>query len=168
MEIAFIGVGFMGYGIALNLLKAEHAVRVIAHHNREPIEKMVNKGAAEASDYRELLYGAEVVFSCVSTAEQLEKVVTSSEPLLNTVDLWIDCTTSRPEVAEKMAALLKTHNVDFVDAPVTRSPADAEKGRLVSLVGAEPEVFQRVRPLIACYSESISHLALWDRDSELN
>lgn len=158
MEIAFLGVGFMGYGIALNLIKKGHRVRVIAHHRRERIEKLVREGAVEVEDYPELLDGAEAVFSCVATAGQLEVVVDRALAFLDSVTLWIDCTTSRPGVAEKVAGLLKKHGVDFVDAPVTRSPRDAEMGRLVSLVGAEPELYQRALPLIQCYSESITRL----------
>ncbi len=158
MEIAFFGVGFMGYGIALNLMKAGHTVRVIAHRHRERIEKLVGEGAIEAEDYQELLEGAEAVFSCVSTADQLEVVVDRAESQLGSVTLWIDCTTSRPETAKRIASRLEVYGIEFVDAPVTRSPLDAEAGRLVSLVGADPILYQKVRPLIACYSESITHL----------
>jgi len=157
MHIAFFGVGFMGYGIAHNLLKAGHTVRVIAHHNRDRIDKLVQTGAVEYREYHDLLHGAEVVFSCVGTAEQLEIIVDRADSFLDSTNLWVDCTTSLPTVAKKISRHLKTKGVDFVDAPVTRSPQDAAAGKLVSLVGAEPEVFQRVQPLISCYSESIIH-----------
>lgn len=158
MEIAFIGAGFMGYGIALNLLKKNHKVRVIAHRNRERIEKLVAHGAVEVDSYEELLQQAEAVVSCVSTAEQFEKVVDLAEPFMAKVALWIDCTTSRPDVALRTAERFSKCGVDFVDAPVTRGPEDAKAGRLVSLVGADNEVYQRAYPLIDCYSESITHL----------
>jgi 3-hydroxyisobutyrate dehydrogenase-like beta-hydroxyacid dehydrogenase len=158
MEIAFIGAGFMGYGIALNLLRSGHGVRVIAHHNRERIDKLVLQGAVEAESYENLLNQADAVISCVSTAQQYEKVLDRAEPFLETVTLWVDCTTSRPEVAEKAAHRLGLCGVSFADAPVTRGPKDAEAGRLVSLVGAKPEVYEMVYPLISCYSESIVHL----------
>ncbi|MDT8420732.1 MAG: NAD(P)-dependent oxidoreductase [Desulfuromonadales bacterium] len=158
MNIAVIGAGFMGYGIALNLLKNKHAVRVIAHRNRAKVEKLVTHGAIEVASYEDLLRQADAVVSCVSTAEQLEKVVDQAEPFLETVTLWLDTTTSRPEVAEKIALRLIARGVDFADAPVTRGPGDAEAGRLVSLVGASPEVYERACPLLACYSETIIHL----------
>lgn len=158
MNIAFIGAGFMGYGIALNLLRNNHELRVIAHRNRERIEKLVVQGAQEVDSYEKLLHQSEAVVSCVSTAEQFEKVVDSAEPCLALGTLWIDCTTSRPEVAEKTADRLRGHGVDFVDAPVTRGPEDAEAGRLVSLVGADQKTYERAYPLIDCYSESITHL----------
>jgi 3-hydroxyisobutyrate dehydrogenase-like beta-hydroxyacid dehydrogenase len=158
MEIAFIGAGFMGYGIALNLCNHHQTVRVIAHRNHRPIEQLVKIGAVEVDTYEQLLDQAEAIISCVSTAEQFEKVVDQAEPFLKTVKIWIDCTTSRPEVAEKTARRLSASGVGFVDAPVTRGPKDAEAGRLISLVGAEDEVYKRAYPLISCYSESITHL----------
>ena len=71
MQIGFIGAGFMGYGIAHNLLKAGHSLRVIANRKRENIERLVSQGATEAQNYVELLSGAEAAFSCVGTAEQI-------------------------------------------------------------------------------------------------
>lgn len=158
MVIAFIGAGFMGYGIALNLLRKNHAVRVIAHRNRERVEQLVSHGAVEVDTYEKLLDQADAVISCVSTAEQFQKVLDQAEPILKTVTLWLDCTTSRPDVAEKAALRLSSCGVGFADAPVTRGPKDAEDGRLISLVGAEPEVYEKAHALIACYSESIIHL----------
>jgi 3-hydroxyisobutyrate dehydrogenase-like beta-hydroxyacid dehydrogenase len=155
MQIGFIGAGFMGYGIASNLLKAGHSLRVIANRKRENIERLVRHGAAEAKDYVELLAGAEAVVSCVGTAEQIEAVVNSAEPHLDKNLLWIDCTTSKPQTAIKLHRRLEKFKVDFMDAPVTRGPKDAEAGRLVSFVGADQSVYEEARPLIACYSESV-------------
>jgi 3-hydroxyisobutyrate dehydrogenase-like beta-hydroxyacid dehydrogenase len=158
MQIAFIGVGYMGYGIALNLLKAGHSLRLIAHRRRENIEKLVSQGAAEAQDYTELLAEAEAVVSCVGTAEQLEAVVDKAERHLEQAGLWIDCTTSKPGTAAELHRRLKKRGVDFMDAPVTRGPKEAAAGQLVSFVGADPAVFERARPLIACYSESVTRI----------
>ena len=158
MQIAFIGAGFMGCGIALNLMKSGHLLRVIANRKRNNIEKLVKQGATEALSYDELLAGAEAVVSCVGTADQIENIVTKSEPHLEKNALWIDCTTSRPQTAVAIAIRLKKIQVDFVDAPVTRGPKDALAGRLISFVGADKPEFEKAQPLIACYSESVTHI----------
>jgi len=158
MQIGFIGAGLMGYGIALNLVKSGHSLRLIAHRKRDNIEKLTGQGATEAQDYRELLAGAEAVVSCVGTAEQIEAVVNQAEAHLKTNVLWIDCTTSKPRTAAKLHQRLNKRGVDFMDAPVTRGPRDAEAGRLISFVGAEPAVFEKARPLIACYSEAVTRI----------
>lgn len=59
MQIGFIGAGYMGYGIALNLLKSGHSLRVVANRRRERVEKLVAQGAVEAHDYAELLADTE-------------------------------------------------------------------------------------------------------------
>ena len=158
MQIGFIGAGFMGYGIALNLMTSEHLLRVIANRNRDNIENLVNQGATEARDYNELLAGAEAVVSCVGTADQIDHIVTRSEPHLEKNVVWIDCTTSKPQTAVAISRRLKKIGVDFVDAPVTRGPKDALAGRLISFVGADKPQFERVRELIACYSETVTHI----------
>jgi len=158
MKIGFIGAGFMGYGIAHNLLKSGHLLRVIANRKRDNIKKLVGQGATEARNYHELLMGAEAVVSCVGTAEQIEEVVARAEQHLEKNVLWIDCTTSRPQTAVTLHRRLKKLEVDFMDAPVTRGPKEAEAGRLISFVGADPAVFEKARPLIACYSESVTHI----------
>ncbi|MGV7224320.1 MAG: NAD(P)-dependent oxidoreductase [Nitrospinales bacterium] len=158
MQIGFIGAGLMGYGIALNLLKSGHLLRVIANRKRDNIEKLVSQGATEARDYNDLLAGAEAVISCVGTADQIEHIVTRSEPHLVKNVVWIDCTTSRPQTAVAISLRLNKIGVDFVDAPVTRGPKDALAGRLISFVGANKLQFEKVRPLVACYSESVTHI----------
>jgi 3-hydroxyisobutyrate dehydrogenase-like beta-hydroxyacid dehydrogenase len=159
MEIAFFGAsGLMGFGIAANLLRNGHRVRVLAHRNRGRLAELVTGGAVEARSLPDLLAGSEAVVSCVSTAEQFERVVADAEPYLATVKIWIDCTTSRPEVAVSTERRLRERGIAFVDAPVTRGPRDAEAGRLVSLVGAADEVYPAAAVLISCYSESLVHL----------
>jgi 3-hydroxyisobutyrate dehydrogenase-like beta-hydroxyacid dehydrogenase len=50
-NIGFIGVGYMGYGIAKNILKAGHKLFVVANKNQEPIEKIVSEGATEVANF---------------------------------------------------------------------------------------------------------------------
>ena len=158
MQIGFLGAGLMGYGIALNLMTSGHLLRVIANRKRDNIEKLVSQGAIEARHFNDLLGGAEAVVSCVGTADQIDHIVTRSEPHLEKNVVWIDCTTSKPQTAVAISFRLKKIGVDFVDAPVTRGPKDALAGRLISFVGADKPVFERIRPLVACYSETVTHI----------
>jgi 3-hydroxyisobutyrate dehydrogenase-like beta-hydroxyacid dehydrogenase len=126
----------MGYGIALNLLKAGHSLQLIANRRRENIEKLVDQGAAEAQDYAELLAGAEAVVSCVGTAEQIKAVVEKAEGHLEEDSLWIDFTTSRSRTALEIYQRLKKRGVDFFGCAgdprsqrCRRRPADSICGR---------------------------------------
>jgi len=128
MQIGFIGAGFMGYGIACNLLKSGHSLRVIANRKRDNIEKLTAQGATEAKGYLELLEGTEAVVTCVGTAEQMEEIVSRAESHLEKNALWIDCTTSKPQTAIELHIRLHNLEVDFMDAPVTPR-AEGRRGR---------------------------------------
>ena len=52
-NIGFIGVGYMGYGIAKNILKHKNNLFVIANKNRKPIEKIINDGAEEVKSFED-------------------------------------------------------------------------------------------------------------------
>ena len=54
MKVGFIGVGYMGYGIAKNLIKHGHKLIVVANKNRIPIDKIVYDGAVEVKNFEEL------------------------------------------------------------------------------------------------------------------
>ena len=62
LKIGFIGVGFMGYGMALNLIKQKLDLTIIAHKNRVPIDKLIQKGAKEVDDIQELAKKCNVIY----------------------------------------------------------------------------------------------------------
>jgi 3-hydroxyisobutyrate dehydrogenase-like beta-hydroxyacid dehydrogenase len=70
----------------------------------------------------------------------------------------IDCTTSEPVSTDRIVAECKAKGVSFVDAPLARSPKEAEEGRLNAMVGAEPDVFPSVEPVLKAFCENIFHV----------
>ena len=159
-RVGFIGVGMMGHGIAKNLLAKGFPLAVLGHRNRAPVEDLVARGATEARTPRQLAENCSVVFLCVSGPPQVEAVVYGDDGILGGCRagfVLIDCTTSNPALTRRIAADLEGRGAAMADAPVTRAPKDAEAGRLNSLVGASPELFARIRPLLETYSESVFH-----------
>ena len=66
-NIGFIGVGYMGYGIAKNILKNKNKLYVIANKNRQPIEKIVKEGAEEVNSFEEFANkNLDALFMCVT------------------------------------------------------------------------------------------------------
>jgi 3-hydroxyisobutyrate dehydrogenase-like beta-hydroxyacid dehydrogenase len=157
VRIGFIGVGLMGQGMVMRLLKGGHDVAVVAHRNRAPIEAVLKQGAQEASSLRALAEHAELIFVCVNNAETVERIVGSMLPHLRQGQIVIDGTTSRPETSKKLAAALAARGVAFADAPMTGGPEQVKSGEAGALVGAEPQIFQRIAPVIACYCDRIEH-----------
>lgn len=159
-NVGFIGVGMMGHGMARNILEKGFDLTVLGHRNRGPVDDLVRRGAAEASSPRELAERTDAVFLCVTGAPEVEALVLGEGGVIEGCrpgSVVVDCTTSQPAVTRKIAGELAERGTFMVDAPVTRAPKDAEAGRLNSLVGAEPETLERIRPVLETYSDTITH-----------
>jgi 3-hydroxyisobutyrate dehydrogenase-like beta-hydroxyacid dehydrogenase len=157
MRIGFIGVGLMGEGIVVNLLKAKHELTVLSHRNRAGIESVLGMGAREAKSLADLAAGRELIMLCVSTAKVVGELVTSLKPYFEPGQIVIDCTTSAPELTRRLAGDLSRHGVALVDAPMTGGPEQVRAGEAGALVGAEDAVFATVEPVIRSYCSKVAH-----------
>ena len=160
-RIGFVGVGLMGHGMAKNLLKNGFEVTVMAHKNRKPIEDLVAQGAAEATSPKGVTERSDVVILCVTGAPQVEQVVYGKSGVLEAVRqglTLLDCSTSEPALCERVAKDLAEHGADYADAPLARSPAEAEAGKLNTMVGADERVFGAVRPILEAFCENIFYM----------
>lgn len=147
-RLGFIGAGVMGRGMASRLLAAGWPLTVIAHKNREPIEDLVGKGAQEAATYVQLAAASEVLILCVSNSQVVDEVVGALQPALRPGMLLVDMGTSRPDSTRTLHASLARAGVSLVESPVTGGVKQAATGELGALVGADPEAFEAVRPLL--------------------
>ena len=80
-RIGFVGIGLMGHGMAVNLIKGGHQLTVIAHRNRKPVDDLVARGAREAKSRAELATGQDAIFICVTGSPQVEEVMAEIEPV---------------------------------------------------------------------------------------
>jgi 3-hydroxyisobutyrate dehydrogenase-like beta-hydroxyacid dehydrogenase len=158
-RIGFIGAsGLMGHGMAKNLLARGHALSLTVHRNRERLADLLAAGATEQPDAAALAAASEVVFICVTGSPQVEAVMGGERGLLAGAAkglLVVDCSTSEPDSTARLRETAAAAGVDFVDAPLARTPVEAEAGRLNVMVGAEPEVFARLEPLLRCLAENV-------------
>ena len=160
MQVGFIGLGMMGRGMARNILGGGFSLSVLAHHNRTAVDALVAQGATEAPTPNALAQSCDIVLLCVSGSPQVEKIVYGDGGILKGARpgfILVDCTTSDPTSTVRIAADLAARGAHMADAPVTRAPADAEAGRLNSLIGATAQTFETIRPVIESYSEAIAH-----------
>lgn len=158
LRVGFIGLGYMGHGMARNILAAGFPLTVMAHRKREAVEDLVAKGAVEVSSARDLAARSDVVILCVTGAEQVDDLVRRSGGLAEGAGagtIVVDCTTSAPDTLR--ALIGDFPDLRFVDAPLGRSPREAWAGRLAIMVGAAPEVLDTVRPVFESFADSILH-----------
>jgi 3-hydroxyisobutyrate dehydrogenase-like beta-hydroxyacid dehydrogenase len=159
--IAFIGLGMMGHGMARNLLAKGFALRFAVHRNRANLQDLLDAGAQEVESRAELVRGADAVILCVTGSPQVEEVVYGKDGLLAAAGpglTVIDTSTAEPGSTTRIRNDFAARGVTFIDAPLTRTPKEAEEGRLNTMVGAAPEDFERVRPVLAAFCENIFHV----------
>jgi 3-hydroxyisobutyrate dehydrogenase-like beta-hydroxyacid dehydrogenase len=158
-RIGFIGIGLMGHGMEKNLLAKGHALAFLAHRNRARLADLLALGASEARSPADLARAADVVILCVTGTPQVEANVYGG--LLEAArpgQVFIDCSTSIPESTDRIRADFEKKGARFVDAPLARTPLQAEEGKLNCMVGADDKTLAEIRPVLETFCENIFHV----------
>ncbi|HTT10785.1 MAG TPA: NAD(P)-dependent oxidoreductase [Burkholderiaceae bacterium] len=161
-RIGFIGAsGLMGHGMARNLLLKGHALALAVHRNRERVADLLGAGARECASARELAGTSDVVVVCVTGSPEVEAAVAGPEGVLSGARpglIVVDCSTSEPASTARLRATAERAEVRLIDAPLARSPVEAEQGRLNVMVGADAADFARIEPVLRCFAENVFHV----------
>lgn len=158
MRVGYIGVGLMGHGAARNIVEKGYPLVVMGHNNRAPVDDLIRRGAVEAKTPAEVAAAVDVVFTCLPSSAEVEATVTEPGGLLEAMRagmIHVDSTTADPVSTRNLGALYATRGCRLVDAPVGRTPREAEAGKLNTFVGGDADAVARVRPIIACYADTI-------------
>lgn len=161
MKIGFIGLGYMGHGMAKNLLQKGFDLTVKGNRNRAPVESLLGMGATEAATAAEMAGSVDVLHLCLSNSPQVEAVILGPGGVLEGARdglIVVECSTSDPASTERLAAALAEKGAILVDAPLGRTPKEAEAGTLDAMVGATPEVFAMLKPVIEAWAANITHV----------
>jgi len=159
-SVGLIGVGLMGHGIGKNIVAKGYPLTVLAHRNRAPVEDLLAKGAKEVKSARELAQASDVIILCVTGSPQVEETIFGKDGVLEGLrsgTVVVDCSTAEPGSTMKVAAAIAGKRGRFVDAPLVRTPKEAEEGRLGVMTGGDPEVIKEIRPILECFAEAIVH-----------
>lgn len=160
-SIGFIGLGLMGHGMAKNIIESGYPLTVMGHRNRKPIEDIIGRGATEVKSAKEIAENASIIFLCVTGSAQVEAIVRGEDGLkagLKKGSVVVDCSTADPNSTLALAAELEEMGVDYVDAPLGRTPKEAWEGTLDTMVGANDAVFERIRPVLDTWAGKIVHI----------
>ena len=159
-RIGIVGAGLMGHGIAKNLVEKGFPLAVRGHRNRVPIDDLVKRGATEVKTNADLARASDIVILCVTGAPEVEDVIFGVDGIAGAArpgTIVVDTSTSEPSTTAKMREALAKQDVRFVDAPLARTPVEAEQGRLNTMVGADDSTFAELKPVLAAYCENIVH-----------
>ena len=159
-RVAFFGVGLMGEPMAAHLLDAGHGVAVVAHRSRAGVERLVGKGAVEASTALEAVERTELAIMMLPTADEVEDVLFGAGGAARAMApgyTVIDMGTSFPPQTRRLAARVAERGGRFLDAPVTGGTKGARDGTLTIMVGGDAATLESVRPLLAAMGSQIYH-----------
>ena len=160
-RIGLIGLGLMGHGIGRNLLKGGYSLTIRGNVNRKPVQSLVGLGALESDSLAALTLASDIIILCVTGSPQVESLMYGADGILASGrpgQIVIDCSTSEPSSSERINTDLQAAGITFVDAPLGRTPAEAEAGKLNTMVGATPEVLELIRPVLQSFCENIIHV----------
>ena len=157
-RIGFAGIGLMGHGMARNIVEKGYDLTVIAHRNRAPLDDLITRGATEAATPADLAAASDIVFLCLTGSAEVSQVVAAMKPGLRNGAVIVDCSTNEPTVTERLSQEMAKIGVHYADAPVSRTPKEAWAGTLDCMVGATPQVFARIQPVISTWAAKIVHI----------
>ena len=159
MKIAFIGLGNMGGPMARNLVKAGHALAVFDVVQRN-VDALTAVGATAAASAQQAAAQAELVVTMLPSSPHVKSVYLGEGGVLAGVAAGvplIDSSTIDPHTAREVAQAAAKHGNPMADAPVSGGTGGAEAGTLTFMVGAEPSLFEKVRPILANMGKNIAH-----------
>ena len=158
-KIGFIGLGYMGVGMATNIIKKGWPLTVMAHRSRTNLETLVGLGATEARTPKAVAEASDIVVLCVTGSPQVEETINGENGLAaaNKPLMVIDCSTSNPSVTVRLAEELAAKNITLIDAPLGRTPKDAMEGNLDVMAGGSEEDFARARTVIEAFAGRVTH-----------
>jgi 3-hydroxyisobutyrate dehydrogenase len=159
MKIAFIGLGNMGAPMALNLLKAGHALTVF-DLNAHAVQSLTDAGARAATTPKAAATDAGYVITMLPAAAHVKAVLTGEDGILAGIAknvTIIDSSTIDPASVKAFAELAKENGNTFVDAPVSGGTGGAVAGTLTFMVGGSAQVYEQVKPVLASMGKNIVH-----------
>ena len=159
-RVGFVGTGIMGAPMARNLIRAGFSVTVW-NRTASKAAPLVEEGAVSAASPAAVAAASEVTFSCVSDSPDVEAVALGPGGILEGAEpgsVYIDCSTISPEVARRVAQAASSRGVAMLDAPVSGGDVGARNGTLAVMVGGDPAVFERCRPVLEAIGETIVYV----------
>ncbi|MBV8091719.1 MAG: NAD(P)-dependent oxidoreductase [Acetobacteraceae bacterium] len=152
LTVGFIGLGVMGGPMALNILKGGHPLTVY-DLSPEAMAKLSQAGARTATRPRDVGEASDVVVTMLPEPAHVEQVVLGPGGIaegLRPGGVVIDMSTIDPQTSQRIGAELRRRGMHMVDSPVGKTSEHAVTGTLTLMVGGEPEIIERVKPVLDC------------------
>ena len=153
----FIGLGVMGSGMCANVVKKHGAPVHVFDMVAEAIAEQVAGGAIAAASVAELAKAADVILLSLPGGKQVAAVCAEIAAHAKPGTIVVDLSTTSVAEAREIAGKLAEQDMLFADAPVARTREAAQQGTLSIMVGASPELFARIEPLLRYMGSDVTH-----------
>ena len=154
-NVAFLGLGVMGYPMAGHLQSAGHSVTVYNRTTAKAEAWVAEHGGAMATTPAEAAQGADFVMACVGNDDDLRGVClgdTGAFAGMSKGAIFVDHTTVSAKVTAELYATCAELGLSFVDAPISGGQAGAENGVLSIMCGGDQTAYDAAEPIMAAYS----------------
>ena len=160
-NVAFIGLGVMGYPMAGYISKSGHNVTVF-NRTKSKAEKWIGEYKGKMAETpADAAKDAEYIFTCVGNDNDLREVTFGDKGAFKTIKkgaVYIDNTTASATIAREIYDYAKKNGFGALDAPVSGGQAGAENGALTVMIGGDQADFDKAKDKIDCYSKKMKLL----------
>ena len=162
-NVAFIGLGVMGYPMAGFISKAGHNVTVYNRTSSKADKWIKEYKGSKADTPARAAEGADYIFTCVGNDNDLREVTFGDNGIFKTIKkgaVYIDNTTASATIAREINDHAKKNGFGSLDAPVSGGQAGAENGALTVMIGGDQADFDKAKDIIDCYSKKMKLLGV--------
>ena len=155
-KIGFIGLGIMGKPMAGHLIDAGYEL-VVHNRNRDAVDELVGKGAAEAHSGKEVAEQSDIVITMLPDSPDVESVALGEGGIIEGAHeglIFVDMSTIAPSVTTQVGEVLAEKGVKSLDAPVSGGDIGAQNATLSIMVGGDEDTFNAVKPLFDIMGQS--------------
>lgn len=156
-KVAVLGMGIMGQGMALTLIREGHEVTVW-NRTRDRAEELAGRGATVADTPKQAAESKDFVIAMLANPDAVQAVAFGDHGLIGSLKegaVLIDCSTVDPATSAVLAEAAAERGAGFLDSPVGGSKVAAESGELILMVGGDEATFEKAKPILEALSKKI-------------
>jgi 4-hydroxybutyrate dehydrogenase/sulfolactaldehyde 3-reductase len=159
-EVGFVGLGRMGKSMALNMARKGFNLAVY-DINADAMQAFTEfNNCRQASDANDAARGADIAITVLPGPAQLDAVVLAAGGMMDSLprgSIMMDLSTVLPDTTDRLSAAAKARGCHFVDAPIGRLAHHADIGESLFMVGADDDIFEKIRPALEAMGTTILH-----------
>jgi 3-hydroxyisobutyrate dehydrogenase len=160
VSVGFIGVGNMGNPMAYNVLKAGFPM-LVYDTNPQAMDNLLQAGAKRAASIQDVAAQSDITLTSLPASPDVETVYLQAGGLVDSAQpgaILIDLSSVLPSTPRKIEPRAKERGVHFLEAPVSGGVSGARAATLAIMVGGDPQVLERARPVLRAIGPNIFHV----------